>query len=76
MATDTRVLRLNLSLDFAPFVAAMKRVAAAIGRLDRTLWGIERRHRFKHHNPEVPWRSALHAQYDVRRRARRRRGRR
>jgi hypothetical protein len=76
-----RNVHVVLKFDSSRFVEGMKRAvevaacgfhaAALVERFTAAWWSHQRRH----HRRELPWRSAMHAAYDRRRRARRRRNR-
>ncbi|GAB7004389.1 hypothetical protein JCM18899A_18620 [Nocardioides sp. AN3] len=67
-----RRVSVTLKLDTTAFTNAMRKVAAALQRLSLAFQTAEQRHRLRHHRREVPQISAMHAAYDRRRRARRR----
>ncbi len=63
-----------LRIDSTSFAAAMRTAVEAVQALDRTLR--KNQHIWRHHRRESPVRSAMHTEYDRRRRARGRRTRR
>lgn len=66
---DPKPAIVELTIDTDRFVAAMRKLSAAVAEFERMLGP-------RHHRREIPTRSAMHAAYDQRRRARRRRRRR
>ena len=68
-----RKIVVRVKVDVSRFIAELRRASEAVNR-----WGLHLMllHAYQHHCPEEPVRSAMHAAYDRRRRARRARGRR
>jgi hypothetical protein len=65
----------TLTADVRKAVTALQLAAAAAERFKPTLVRLMSTGRWTPHHLEYPWRSSMHAQYDRRRRARRRRNR-
>lgn len=60
-------------LDMTRFKEGMRKVARAVSSLQLAFLAPAHRHQLRHHRREDPVRSVIHAAYDRRRRARRRR---
>ena len=67
------VLTINEDAFMAALSRAAERAALAMRRFGLAFMSAQRRHQLRHHRPEVAHISAMHAAYDRRRRARRRR---